>query len=64
MTTMLGKIPQKGLFVLAAVLFAAILVFANAHFVYVALSSQPDCVPHLKSSGEASGSFRAAKSSC
>jgi len=64
MATIPGTLPRKGLYVLVAVLFGAILVFANVHFVYVALSSQPDCVPHLKSSGEASGSFRAAKSSC
>lgn len=47
----------------------AVLLLANAHLVYVAVTSQPDCVPHLKSpvlnsSGEASGNFRAARSSC
>lgn len=42
----------------------AVLLLANAHLVYVAVTSQPDCVPHLKSSGEASGTFRAARSSC
>ena len=36
---------------------------ANAHLVYVAVTSQPDCVPHLKEAG-ASGSYRAAKSAC
>jgi hypothetical protein len=36
---------------------------ANAHLVYVAVTSQPDCVPHLKESGT-SGSYRAAKSAC
>lgn len=36
---------------------------ANAHLVYVAVSSQPECVPHLKEAG-ASGSYRAAKSAC
>ena len=36
---------------------------ANAHLVYVAVSSQPDCVPHLKEAGT-SGSYRAAKSAC
>jgi hypothetical protein len=41
-----------------------LLVLANAHLVYVATTSQPDCVAHLKSSGEATGNFRAARSSC
>lgn len=36
---------------------------ANAHLVYVAVTSQPDCVPHLKETGT-SGSYRAAKSAC
>ena len=36
---------------------------ANAHLVYVAVTSQPDCVPHLKEAGT-DGSYRAAKSAC
>jgi len=40
-----------------------LLVAANAHLVYVAVSSQPDCVPHLKDPGEG-GAYRAARSSC
>ena len=43
----------------AAVLF----VGANAHMVYVAIKSQPDCVAHLKQAGSG-GQFRAAKSAC
>jgi hypothetical protein len=39
------------------------LILANAHLVYVAIGSQPDCVPHAKSAGEAGG-FRAARPSC
>ncbi|WP_336813211.1 hypothetical protein [Bosea sp. MMO-172] len=39
------------------------LILANAHLVYVAVGSQPDCVPHAKSAGEAGG-FRAARPSC
>lgn len=41
----------------------AVFVAANAHLVYVALRSQPDCVPHVKSAGE-DGTFRAARSAC
>ena len=35
---------------------------ANAHLVYVAFQSQPDCVPHVK--GFDGGGYRAAKSGC
>lgn len=38
------------------------LVAANGHFVYVAVTTQPDCVAHQKK--PVAGSFRAAKSSC
>lgn len=51
----------------AAGLAAVVLVVffaANAHLVFVALTSQPDCVPHLKSATEGAGDFIAAKSSC
>jgi len=43
---------------------ALLLVLANAHLVYVATTSQPDCIAHLKTSGEATGSFRAATPAC
>lgn len=48
------------LLVLAGLLLIAA---ANAHLVYVAVMSQPECVPHLKEAGT-SGSYRAAKSAC
>lgn len=41
----------------------ALLIAANAHLVYVAFESRPDCVPHAKSAGE-DGVFRAARSAC
>jgi hypothetical protein len=44
---------------LAILLFAA----ANVHLVYIAVRSQPDCVPHLKDRG-GDGQFRAARSAC
>ena len=37
---------------------------ANAHIVYVAVASQPECVSHLKQAGSKTGEFRAAKSAC
>jgi hypothetical protein len=44
-----------------------VLALANAHLVYIAFSSEPGCVPHMKQIGTTSGvgaSFRAAKSAC
>lgn len=40
-----------------------LLAVANAHLVYVAVASQPGCVPHAKDGG-APGTFKAAKSAC
>ncbi|MGE3966879.1 MAG: hypothetical protein AB7F08_01480 [Dongiaceae bacterium] len=40
------------------------LLLANAHLIYVAVVSQPDCVPHLKESGRSEGGYRAAGSAC
>ena len=43
----------------------ALVLAANAHLVYVAVTTQPDCVAHLKQSDVGhSGSYRAAKSAC
>lgn len=50
---------------LVAGLLITLLVAANVHLVYVALTSQPDCVPHVKAAQENStGAYRAARSSC
>lgn len=41
------------------------LVAANAHLLYVSVSSQPDCVAHLRhGQGNGTTSFSAATSSC
>ena len=44
---------------------AGLLLFAgaNAHLVYVAFQSQPECVEHLKTA-DGDGGYRAAKSAC
>jgi hypothetical protein len=51
---------------LLAAVMAAIFVAANAHLIYVANTSQPACVTHLKQGpGDANrGLFSAAQSSC
>ena len=56
-----------GKWAIVAVVAAGLLLLAgaNAHLLYVAITSQPDCVDHVKP-GETSrgGTFSAAKSSC
>ncbi|MET3649194.1 hypothetical protein [Phyllobacterium ifriqiyense] len=42
----------------------AVVVLANAHLVYWAFVSQPDCIEHLKDAGRQPGIYRAAKSAC
>ena len=37
---------------------------ANAHLVYVAVATQPDCVAHLKEASATAGTYRAAKPAC
>lgn len=54
---------RRTIALLAAGAGAALLIAVNAHLVYVAFDSRPDCVPHAKSPGE-HGAFRAARSAC
>lgn len=42
---------------------ALAVVLGNAHLVYVALDSQPDCVPYARP-GEGNGAYGAARPSC
>ncbi|GAA3840754.1 hypothetical protein AFIC_002610 [[Pseudomonas] carboxydohydrogena] len=59
---------RRGRLTMWAIATAIILVFtaANWHFIYVAVTSQPDCVSHLRLGNDnaAQGSFSAAQSSC
>ena len=42
-----------------------VLVLANAHLVYAAITSQPECIAHQKPGiGGESGAYSAAQSSC
>jgi len=43
-----------------------LVLLANSHLVYVALVSQPDCVPHVRQGelGSEGRTFSAAKSAC
>ena len=48
-----------------AIAAATLLVIgANAHLLFAALDSQPDCVAHLKVGHGQDGAFRAAHSAC
>ena len=44
--------------------FVATIFAANAHLAYVAITSAPPCVAHVKVGSSPSASFSAAKSSC
>lgn len=48
----------------ATFIVLAVFIAANIHLVFVAFTSQPDCVPHLKSAMEGTGDHIAANSSC
>lgn len=54
---------RKAFWLTFAGVLAGGVILANAHLVYVAVGSQPDCVPHAKSASEA-GVFRAARPTC
>jgi hypothetical protein len=49
---------------LAVGLGLALLLGANWHLVYVALTSQPECVAHLRQGESKQGGFSAARSAC
>ena len=57
---------RRGRLIAWAIAFGivAVVAGANAHLVYVATASQPECVPHLKSPDGSGTAFRAAKSAC
>lgn len=56
---------QIGILITAAVI---LIIAANVHLLYVAVSSQPDCVPHIKNDSAQDNSdltaYTAAKSVC
>ena len=65
---MAGLVTKQARWPLLAWLLVAVLVLvvvvANAHLVYVAVASQPECVAHLKEVGSQAGEYRAAKPAC
>ena len=67
MTARAGSAPPgRRLAIGAAIVLTVMGIFlaANAHLLYVALQSQPDCGAHGKPGLATPGQFSAAKSSC
>jgi len=61
------RLPRsRGFFLMLSATALVAILLANAHLVYVASTSQPECVAHAKADGtsHAPGVFGAAKSSC
>lgn len=56
-------LPWRTISILIVGIGLAVLIGANTHLVYVALKSQPDCVPHVKQAGDAYN-YSAAGSAC
>lgn len=55
---------RRPIVIAAAVAATLIFAGANAHLLYVALTSEPACVHHLKERSMNADQYRAAKSSC
>ncbi len=61
------RLPRsRGFYLILALAALGGVLLANAHLVYVASTSQPECVEHVKGDAgvKAPGVFGAAKSSC
>jgi len=60
------RLGRRGRWTIAGIglAIAALMAVANTHLVYVALATQPECVPHLKTPDGSGATFRAAKSAC
>lgn len=57
---------MSGRLLAAVVGSVGLLVFAlaNAHLIYVAFATEPECVPHLPIGRQTPGAYSAATSSC
>lgn len=55
---------SRALWIAVAATAAAGVLAANAHLVYVAMRSQPDCVAHAAEPDASEETYRAAKSAC
>lgn len=57
---------SRGFYVTLAIAVLGVILLANAHLVYMASTSQPECVAHTigDTAQKEPGAFSAAKSSC
>lgn len=55
---------NKALIFLMIATATLVVLGANAHLLYAAVNSQPDCVDHLKIGHGQEGAFGAAESAC
>ena len=55
---------NRPIWLFVALLTVIVVVAANAHLAYLAVSTQPLCVPHAKEKGVEPGQYQAAKSDC
>lgn len=55
---------SRRFWVAVAVAVGLVVIAANVHLVYVSLTSQPACVPHLQAPDGSGTTYRAAKSAC
>lgn len=55
---------MRGKILIGVAALVLIVIGANAHLVYVAVTSQPECVAHHQLGAASDGSFSAAKSAC
>jgi len=58
------KLTGKAAIWLGVLALIALVLGANAHLLYVAIASQPDCMAHQAPGIGQAGSFSAAQSSC
>ena len=57
--------PRRTIVVGAVAVALLVVVLANVHLVYAAMTSQPDCIAHVKPGiGGENGAYSAAQSSC
>ncbi|SDY91290.1 hypothetical protein [Citreimonas salinaria] len=59
-----SRFASRWFWIAVAVAIALVVAAANVHLVYVSLTSQPACVPHLQAPDHGGTTYRAAKSAC
>ncbi|WP_375262260.1 hypothetical protein [Palleronia sp.] len=58
------RLGSRWFWIAVAVGIGLVVIAANVHLVYVSVTSQPACVPHLEAPDHGGTTYRAAKSAC